>query len=537
MLGRPKRRESRLFHHFDLDTLVPADHRLRLIDAAVDFEFVRREVASLYGRRGHASLDPAVTMKLLLLLFLENLSQRELMRQLPLRLDWLWFCGFEVGEQTPDHSVLSKARKRWGAGVFERLFEHVLERCVEAGLVDAEHVHVDASVNAAAASLDSLRPHLRVRVQQVCDGLEETGPARGADAPVVAAPEAAAPDASAPAASLEAPEPAPLEPSAPAAPQASAPVEASAAASPDASAPAAADTPAASEPRPGQPISTSDPEARLTRKAGRLILGYKDHRVIDDRCGIITATLTTPADVDDGAMLEAALGQHERTLQVHVREVVADRGYGHAENYRMLHERGTRAVVPHKKSRENPAHFSRSLFVFDPCRDVYTCPQGQTLHRHGSRYRAEPGVCAACAMKQQCTTAGAGRQLRRHPLQHHVDRADAAVSREHRRRRLGRRKYLAEGRFADATNCHGYKRLRWKGCAGATTQHLLIAVAQNLRKLIASGRRPRHRAAGHVAPPLTSRPASLSSRRLVRPHQQPPGRTIHRRVLRRLRGR
>jgi hypothetical protein len=33
-------------------------------------------------------------------------------------------------------------------------------------------------------------------------------------------------------------------------------------------------------------------EARLTRKRGQTILGFKDHRVIDDRCGIITATLT-----------------------------------------------------------------------------------------------------------------------------------------------------------------------------------------------------------------------------------------------------
>jgi len=478
MIGKPKRREPKLFYQFDLDAMVPRDHLLRRIDQAVDFSFARREVASLYGDRGNESVDPAVTLRLVLLLFLENVpSQRALMRQLPLRLDWLWFCGFDIDEadQLPDHSVLTKARKLWGRETFLRLFERVVGACVQAGLVDGSTIYADASVNAANASMDSLRTHLRVRGGQMYDALEreESQPVGAATPPASPAPEMPAAD--------------PLQPAA--APQ------------PD------------PEPDPmlGKPLSTTDPEARLTRKHGQTILGYKDHRVIDDRCGIITATLTTPADVDDGSMLMQSVEEHERVSGGQTATVVADKGYGHADNYRQLHERGLSSCIPHKQVREDPTKFRRSLFVFDQASNTYTCPAGQTLTARGGRYRAGPGVCRNCPLRSRCTDNKVhGRQLRRHPLQEEIDRADRTFSREHRRRLLARRKTLVEGRFADAANHHGYKRLRWRGLEGATIQHLLIATAQNLRKLarvLCRARRPRRRlrASGSIRRPVPRR--------------------------------
>ena len=47
-----------------------------------------------------------------------------------------------------------------------------------------------------------------------------------------------------------------------------------------------------------------------------------------------------------------------------------------------------------------------------------------------------------------------------------------------------RRKYKAEGSFADATNNHGFKRSRFRGIEKAQIQNLMIAAIQNLRKLM-----------------------------------------------------
>jgi len=43
--------------------------------------------------------------------------------------------GLRLDDDIPNHSVLSKARKRWGKEVFERLFVRSVEQCVAAGLV------------------------------------------------------------------------------------------------------------------------------------------------------------------------------------------------------------------------------------------------------------------------------------------------------------------------------------------------------------------------------------------------------------------
>jgi transposase len=60
---------------------IPPDHLLRKINKVLDLGFVRREVAGSYGSNGHVSVDPVIIIKLMLLLFLDDVrSERELMR-------------------------------------------------------------------------------------------------------------------------------------------------------------------------------------------------------------------------------------------------------------------------------------------------------------------------------------------------------------------------------------------------------------------------------------------------------------------------
>ncbi len=107
----------------DLDERVRANHPLRKVAQKVDFSFVRQEVKDCYGYNGHVGLDPEIILKLMFLLFWDNIrSERELMRMLPERLDYLWFLGYTLDDVVPHHSVLSKARARWGEEVFETLF-------------------------------------------------------------------------------------------------------------------------------------------------------------------------------------------------------------------------------------------------------------------------------------------------------------------------------------------------------------------------------------------------------------------------------
>ena len=77
---------------------------------------------------------------------------------------------YGLEDEIPNHSVLSKARKRWGAEVFEGLFARSVEQCVEAGLVDGSKLYVDASLVAANASRNSV---IEVVVRREVSKLDE----------------------------------------------------------------------------------------------------------------------------------------------------------------------------------------------------------------------------------------------------------------------------------------------------------------------------------------------------------------------------
>jgi transposase len=90
---------------------------LRKVTELIDFDFAYAEVKSFYGNNGNESVPPPVILKLMLLLVFYNVrSERELLETVPERMDWLWFLGYELDSTIPNHSVLSKARKKWGVG-------------------------------------------------------------------------------------------------------------------------------------------------------------------------------------------------------------------------------------------------------------------------------------------------------------------------------------------------------------------------------------------------------------------------------------
>src|ERR1035438_6519317 len=159
MMGTPpNRRQPALFScHIDLEDRLGAGHLLRKVAATLDLSFVIPTVRHRYGRSGNVSLDPRVIIKLLLLLFLYDVpSERELMEQVRARLDFLWFLGFDLDTDIPDHSVLSKARARWGAPVFEQLFVQTVHQCVQAGLVNGRLLPVASTMVKADAHKDTI---------------------------------------------------------------------------------------------------------------------------------------------------------------------------------------------------------------------------------------------------------------------------------------------------------------------------------------------------------------------------------------------
>ena len=118
MMGYQSSFQPKLFYYnANLEKRIPPNHILRKIKEKIDFNFIYAEVKDRYGENGNVSVPPPAILKMMLLLILYNVrSERELMDTVPLRLDWLWFLDYDMDTDIPDHSVLSKARARWGVG-------------------------------------------------------------------------------------------------------------------------------------------------------------------------------------------------------------------------------------------------------------------------------------------------------------------------------------------------------------------------------------------------------------------------------------
>src|ERR1700741_2045376 len=115
MMGERDPQKQLWSYQVNLDNRVRSDHPLRRINETLELDFVRREVAQFYGTKGNVSEDPVVIMKMMLLLFLDNVrSERELMRIIPERLDYMWFLGYGFGAGISHFNLFAKARKHMG---------------------------------------------------------------------------------------------------------------------------------------------------------------------------------------------------------------------------------------------------------------------------------------------------------------------------------------------------------------------------------------------------------------------------------------
>jgi transposase len=121
----------------------------------LDLSWVHAELAPYYSRLGRPSIDPALTIRMLIVGYVFAIrSERALCREVQVNLAYRWFCGLSIEDKIPDHSTFSRARhERFReSDIFRRVFERVVEACMGAGLVGGEGLAVDASLIVADAN-------------------------------------------------------------------------------------------------------------------------------------------------------------------------------------------------------------------------------------------------------------------------------------------------------------------------------------------------------------------------------------------------
>ena len=488
---------------FRLSERVPPHNLYRRLAELVDWSFLYGETKALYSRTGQPSLDPVVFFKLVLVGRLENLvSDRRLVEHCALRLDILWFLGYEVDEELPWHSTVSRTRQLFPAAVFERLFDHVFAQCVARGLVAGDRQAVDSAPVKANASLETVL---------------EKG-ATGVKTPFLATDEAAA---------------------VPAASVVTAPAhQLRNLAAHQARLAAQSSVPGAQHEKARllsnkTHYSPTDPDARISIKPGKArALNYLCSLAVDTATGVISHVQADFADSRDSLHLPRLLTGLQRRLHAHelrLRDLLADAGYANGSNYALLEAQHITAWIP-VFGQYKP---EITGFAYDRGTDSYTCAAGKVLPFHRYHVTTDGGWvklywatyrdCQQCPLKSTCVPGAKRKQLTK--TIYHAAYYRAWQRQQSRRgQRLRRvRQSTVEPVFGNLIHHYGLRRMNVRGQAGAHKTMLLTAVAYNLKKLLKH--RPQRQLSLTMALP---RPLLAANRRSWRRHRSPeaPSRAI-----------
>ncbi len=439
MLGDPVGRQDRLFYEFDLEAMVPGDHLLRRIDAALDVSWLRGEMKAHYSHLGCPSICPELLIRMLIVGYCYSIrSERRLCQEVKMNLAYRWFCCLGLEDKVPHHSTFSVNRhgRFRESDILRKVFEEVVCGCMKAGLVGGEGFAVDASVIEADAS----------RFQRVKGSEVDWTPEQRASRPV-----------SEYLVALESENP-PINPS--------------------------------QKPKAMSPI---DPcAAWTTRGRNKVMFGYSLNYLIDMENAVILDVEETPTRISKEVdATEIMIDRTEDRFGLKPDRLAGDVAYGTGEMLGWLVEREIKPHIPVWDQSEVAANgkFSRASFAYDKNRNLYVCPNGKELKTSGTvydgttlKYIAKRSDCGQCPLKPKCTT-GRERRVDRDVNQEARDYTQALMETDAYKQSRSQRKKI-ETLFGDVKRNLGLTRLRLRGLTGARDEFLLAATVQNLKRLI-----------------------------------------------------
>jgi transposase len=324
MMGQLEGGAAKLFYEFSLEEMVPQDHLLRKIDRFLNFNDLRVHLKPFYSHTGRPSIDPELMCRMLIVGYCFGIrSERRLCDEVHLNLAYRWFCQLGIEDNIPNHSTFSKARhgRFRESDLFRKLFEQVVLRRMNEGLVKGEGFAVDASLIRANASearavgrgdpVDWSDPKVASRpVTEYLDSIDEDG-------------------------------------------------------------------------APRKKISLTDPSARWTAAVGgRARFTWSTNYLLDIETSVIVDVEATPAyRVSEVNPARTMINRTEERFGLKPDRLLGDTAYGSAEILGWMVDE--KAIEPHvalwEKYVRDTGAYPRSDFIYDKVSDSYSCPGGKEL--------------------------------------------------------------------------------------------------------------------------------------------------------------
>lgn len=477
-----KNYQEKLFSNFQLSERVPEDNFYRRLKGVLHLDFLYAETNQYYGSSGQHSIDPVVFFKLCLVGYLENIiSDRKLIAHASMRMDILYFIGYDIDESLPWHSTISRTRQLFPESVFEKLFEHVLTMCVGQGMVKGSTQAIDSAPVKANASMDSLE--LKVPVQELDAHIAEVRHISHRDK------------------------------------------EAYRKAKTDKASNAQRQVTASQhelnnitsrqdnwrrnqDQRPGAGnngsrytsnkthYSPTDPDARISVKPGKARkLNYSSQLSVDTAHHVITDIKAYHADGKDSQYLADIVGRVQRRLWrsgFSLENILADTGYSSGENYAYLEDKGLLGYIPpHGTYKGGPDGFE-----YIESADHYICPNGAIVpfkkvfldYRTKTKkkeYRISSKICSACPLRKTCL--GKTAKEKKFSVTYYREEYERTIARldtPKGRTMKAKRQSTVEPVFGTLTQFMGLRKVNTIGIAQANKAMQLSATAYNLKKYL-----------------------------------------------------
>lgn len=446
--------QPELFSTIDFEMLIPKGHLLRRIDKVLDLSFLPKLTAPLYSQsQGRPSIDPEVFIRMVLLSYLYNIdSDRQLCEEVGYNLAYRWFCKLALKDSVPDHSSITRIRDRLGEKTYEKIFSEVVDQCRKAGLVKLEQVMVDGSVIKANASIYNMQERDETEKDDDKNDPRASGDANDSHAH-------------------------------------------------------SKDGLSVNDLRKrqigGQKISNkthfnpADPEATLSGKAGEnKSLAYKTHHAIDANSRVVVDCHVTTGAVSDVTVFIDRINHVQEKYQTKIGEIIADRGYGSAENLKFLEVKNINSNIPLWSSKVGETFFKEmeaGFIVNDDTGSVH-CPAGHEMKfssydETGRRdlYTLTRNVCRICPRMQTCLTQNEQKvRGKRFALPRHRKLYSEVIEKQTNpefKKKLWERMWKMEGVFAEAKSHHGMRRARYRGREKMQIQVYMTSTVQNLKRL------------------------------------------------------
>ena len=432
-----------------LEELVPQDHILRKIDAAVDFSFIHDLCKELYSdSTGRPAVEPELLFRMLFLGYLYGIkSETKLAQQVNENIAFKWFLRLKLTQEGPDHATISinRVRRFRNNNIAEKIFDEILRQCIVKGLVGGNILYTDSTHIKAKANKN--------RKQLVT--VEETPKAYMDQLDAQIALDRA----------VLGKKPFDKE-----------------------------DDPPSGGGTTTRMQSTTDPDSGQQSREGKPDgFHYSEHRTVDSKKNVIVNVHVRPANINDITPVPEILEEIKQRLGTLPKYMGFDAGYHSAWIAHLLEENKVQGVIGYRRHTFKTDYFGKYRFQYDSYFDTYICPEKHPLYwktttREGYRqYFSHAKECANCPRRKECFSEKATRRMvTRHVWQDALDEVVYFTKTPIGKRLYSWRKETIERSFAEAKENHGLRFARMLGMANMREQCFLTAALQNIKRLAAA---------------------------------------------------